>query len=309
MTRLARSALAYATRLGWPVFPLFPRGKDPIVPKWRSGNGHLDATVDVEQIREWWTRWPTANIGIACDERSGLLVLDIDPRNGGDDELHELERVQGELPRTPLGLTGGGGLHYVFQRPADVRFRGQLAKGIDVKGNGYIVAPPSIHPDGPLYRWEVGAHPIETPLAELPSWVLQGILSYKPAIEYGQPADDAAKSFLARAFAHAGWLGTRIDAFRINCRCPWEDQHTQRSGSGGTVIFAPRFGGNGTGWFHCSHNSHGPKAMRDVMAVLPYEACRRANADICEEVARDATASVGDDYETGERLAIVENDQ
>jgi hypothetical protein len=309
LSKLARSAELYVTRLLWTAFPLKPHSKVPLISTWQGGNGHLDATLDVDQIRRWWHYCPNANPGIACDERSGLLVLDVDPRNGGDEELGALERRYGELPHTVVGLTGGGGQHYVFKRPPGVRFRGKFANsnGIDIKASGYICAPPSVHPDGGIYRWDAAAHPLETELAELPSWAMQQVLSFEPDGDYGKPADDCAKSFLARAFSHAGWLGSRIDACRINCWCPWEDEHSQRSGSGGTVIFAPKSGGSGAGWFHCAHTSHGKKTMRDVMAVLPPEACRLAAADAAEDAA-DAAAP-GGDYETAERLAIVEADK
>ncbi len=299
MSRLARAAVAYVTKLGWPVFPLACRGKEPTVPKWRGGNGHLDATTDVDRVREWWRRWPNANIGIAADARSGLLVLDIDPRNGGDIELAALEAKHGSLPDTVEALTGGGGRHLIFQRPADLKFRGKLADGVDCKADGYIVAPPSVHPNGTPYRWEVCGHPLETDLAVLPPWVLQRIIQFD-AEEYGQPVDDAASSFLARAFAHAGWLGSRIDSVRINALCPWADQHNQKSGSGGTVIFAPKQG-SGSGWFHCSHESHGRKTMRDVIAALPFQAVQRAAADMAEAA---ADAAIADDYEAAERAAI-----
>lgn len=292
MTRMLRAALAYASQLGWLVFPCRPRGKEPLTP-----GGFHDATTDPQQISAWWSRWPAANIAIACDARSRLLALDIDPRHGGDDELAALEAEHGQLPATVTALTGGGGEHYLFKRPEGVTFRGQLANGIDVKADGYIIVAPSIHPDtGKPYLWEAASRPIETELADLPSWILTRIIRHDLG-DYGQPADDAAKSFLARAFAHAGWLGRRIDAARINCRCPWEDEHNVKSGSGGTVIFAPRQG-SGAGWFHCSHTSHGPKSMQDVIAALPYSAVQAANADICEE------AAAAYDYEAAERAAI-----
>jgi hypothetical protein len=304
-TRLARAAVAYVTQLGWPVFPLAARGKLPMIPKNQGGNGHLDATTDIEQVKEWWTRWPHANIGIAADARSGLLVVDIDPRNGGDEELAALEAKHGRLPDTIEALTGGGGRHLIYERPADLKFRAKLADGIDIKSDGYIVAPPSIHPSGTPYVWEASGRPLETELAVLPPWVLQRIIQFEPEPEYGQAVDDAASSFLALAFSHAGWLGSRIDKFRINVLCPWEDQHTQKSGSGGTVIFAPRQG-SGAGWFHCAHTSHGKKTMRDVIAALPFEAIRAANYDVCMQVAKAAGA---DDYELAERDAIqMEND-
>jgi hypothetical protein len=293
MTQLGRAALAYATRLNWPVFPCKPRSKEPL-----TTHGFHDASTDDQIIRQWWSRWPTANVAIATDARSRLLVIDVDPRHGGDDELAELEHQHGALPHTIMGLTGGGGEHHIFHRPEGVSFRGHLAPGIDIKHAGYIMAPPSVHPDtGRTYFWEAGSRPIETDIAELPAWVLTRIIRIESP-EYGEPADDAAKSFLARAFAHAGWLGSRIDAARINARCPWENEHTQRSGSGGAVIFAPR-SGSGAGWFHCSHTSHGPKTLRDVLSVLPHSALRQASADVCVDVASDR-------YEADERAAIQE---
>lgn len=294
MSQLGRAALAYATRLAWPVFPCRPRGKEPL-----TAAGFHDATTLEPQIREWWARWPAANIAIACDARSKLLVLDVDPRNGGDDELAELESANEALPRTIVGLTGGGGQHYLFRRPEGVSFRGQLASGIDIKHDGYIIAPPSVHPETRrAYAWDALCRPLETEIADLPPWVLHRIIK-SDSSEYGQPADDAAKSFLARAFGHAGWLGSRIDATRVNARCPWEDEHSHKSGSGGTIIFAPR-AGSGAGWFHCSHTSHGPKSLRDVLAVLPYSAILAANADACQDAAESY------DDELAERRAIQE---
>lgn len=298
MTRhgsLGASARAYAQKLRWPVFPLKPRGKDPLIPKGRGGKGHLDATTDQRRVALWWRENPGANIGIACYEGSGLLALDVDPRNGGDHDLAALEAEHGKLPHTVEALTGGGGRHILFTRPEGVRFAGKLCDGVDIKANGYIVAPPSVHPSGRIYEWEISSRPLETELAELPPWVLGRILSFRS--EYGQPADDCAHSFLARAFAHAGWLGTRIDAVRINVRCPWDDQHTVRSGSGGTVLFAPRQG-SAAGWFHCSHTSHGPKTMADVLAALPAEALQKAAADAASRAAEDAS------YQAAERAAI-----
>lgn len=297
-TRLARASEAYVTRVMWPVFPCVPRGKEPL-----TANGFLDATLDVEQVRSWWKRWPNANIGIATDERSGLLAIDVDPRHGGDEELAALEDEFGKLPATIEALTGGrdGGRHILFRRPKNARFRSQLCRGVDVKSDGYIIGAPSVHPDGGTYCWEAMSRPLEVELADLPSWVLGRILNYEPEGAYGVPADDAAKSFLARAFGHAGWLGRRIDAHRIVALCPWADEHTVGSPDSSTIIFAPR-NGSGAGWFHCSHTSHGPKTMAEVIAALPYDACRLADADICEELAHEAAGD--DEYERAERLAI-----
>lgn len=136
-------ALGYA-HASLPVIPL--SGKVPL-----TTHGKDDATTDPKVIRAWWTRWPHANIGVRPPE--GIVVLDVDPRNGGDIELARLEERHGRLPQTLTCRTGSGGLHIwlAYYGPT----RGKLGPGIDVKRHtGYLVAPPSVHPGtGLRYEW------------------------------------------------------------------------------------------------------------------------------------------------------------
>ena len=157
------AALAYA-KGGLRVFPT--AGKVPRTPR-----GHLDATTDAVTIAECWARWPEAGIGLACHP-SGIVVVDVDPRHGGDDALHELEQAHGVLPETWVSETGGRdrGVHYFFRVPVNVMLRDRpLAQGVDLKCNGYVIVPPSRHPMGRRYVWHVGYAPDDLPLAPLPS--------------------------------------------------------------------------------------------------------------------------------------------
>lgn len=196
------AALAYAAR-GWPVLPLHnPRtlaegavacscgratcesiGKHP-----RTPHGLKDASDDPNVIRGWWSRWPHANVGVRTGASSGLLVLDIDPRHGGDDSLVALEHAHGPLPPTVRAETGGGGSHLLYKHPGGVvkSRSGAIvdAPGIDCKSDGgYIVAPPSLHASGALYQWADKRGPAAIPLADAPDCLL--------ALLRGKPPRDA----------------------------------------------------------------------------------------------------------------------
>lgn len=171
--------------LGWAVLPLHSLkagactcgrrdcpspGKHPLtdlVP-----HGVHDASHDPARITEWFQRVPHANVGIAMGEPSGVVALDVDPRNGGDDTLADAEREHGGLPETALQLTGGGGYHYLFRHTPGTRLRSP-GRGIDVKSTGgYIVAEPSAHVSGGHYAWEGSADPTDGhPIADAPAWL------------------------------------------------------------------------------------------------------------------------------------------
>jgi hypothetical protein len=159
--------------LGWPVFPCDWRPgeheKAPLVPK---PGFHL-ATTDPAQIKTWWRRWPKAMIGAKVP--AAYLVLDIDPRKSGSRE--QLEQLAGPIPITLIVWSGrnDGGCRLYFHRPAGPLTSTPLPTGIDLKANGYVIVPPSIHPvtDEP-YRWE------HHPVAVLPH-TLQELLRFTPA--------------------------------------------------------------------------------------------------------------------------------
>ena len=145
----------YYAKIGLAVFPLLPRSKAPL-----TAHGFKDASKDPGQIQNWWKANPDANIGIATGKVSnGVFVvdLDIDEEKGvnGYDSLRDWERAHKELPDTANTLTGRGGIHLLFRTDKKVKSRTALLPGIDIRGDGgYIVAPPSIHPNGNAYNWE-----------------------------------------------------------------------------------------------------------------------------------------------------------
>jgi len=164
---MLNEALAYAA-LGWRVFPLEPRGKKPLIREWQ-----IKATTDAEVIREWWAKWPDANIGIATGLETGWFVLDVDGETGSE-SLLALESEIGPLPETREARTGSGGRHLLFKMPdRDIRNKQSFRPGLDIRGNGgYIVVAPSIHPNGKVYSWP---YAFEDPIAEAPEAFLDVI--------------------------------------------------------------------------------------------------------------------------------------
>lgn len=168
---------------GWPLVPL--RGKSPAL----LGAGWLErASTDPAVIADWDQRWSGANAGLVVFDH--LLAIDVDPRAGGDDTLHDLERRLRSLPETPLYLTGGtdNGWRILLAHPRrPVR---DLGPGVEVKtGRRQIVVPPSVHPDtGRRYEWDV--HPDEVPLAPVPERWLAAMKAAPPRPQTQRSEED-----------------------------------------------------------------------------------------------------------------------
>jgi len=163
---LLENAQYYAKELGWYVFPIRPKRKEPL-----TAHGWKDATTDRQQIKQWWRRWPNANIAVACS-RSNLFVLDID----GEKAYRTLRKLEGEfgvLPDTCVVQTARGE-HFYFD-PGNRQLRntaGKLGRGLDTRGiGGYVLVPPSVHPTGHEYTWK--AHPDTVEVAPAPEWLVK----------------------------------------------------------------------------------------------------------------------------------------
>lgn len=159
-------ALSYAKQ-GWYVIPLHSivngkctctrkcksPGKHPRFSKWQD-----KATTDPEIIKQFWIKYPDANIGILTGKKSGLVVIDIDPRNNGDKSLNDLIETYPDFKSmldTYTISTGGNGTHYYYTYSSAFKSfkKHGLGEGIDIKADGgYILAPPSNHKSGGIYQ-------------------------------------------------------------------------------------------------------------------------------------------------------------
>lgn len=179
---LLDSALALAKR-GKPVFPCKP-DKSPF-----TKHGFKDATIDVGIIPQWWTQHPNALIGMPTGSVSGLVVLDVDNKNGhdGDESLHQLQQKYGQLPDTPQVLTPSGGRHIYFRHPG-VPIKSTASRvgdGLDIRGDGgYVIVPPS-PVNGKGYEHDAAS---PTTVADMPGWLVN--LTKKEA----QPAETQFES-------------------------------------------------------------------------------------------------------------------
>lgn len=161
------AALAYAGR-NWSVIPLWAGKKTPATP-----NGHLDATLDAGQIRNWF-RDKGYNLGIATGP-SELVVIDTDG-SVGQEALRELCAGRHWPDTYTVKSRTTEGRHYYFRAPAGRLIRcsaGRLAEGVDVRGQGgYVVAPPSrVEADhkGPAGEYLIL---LDLPVADLPEWLV-----------------------------------------------------------------------------------------------------------------------------------------
>ena len=124
--RLVDEAIDYAGR-GWKVFPLHTMqgdvcscknaactsaAKHPHIKEWQKF-----CSSEEGEIKDWWHKWPDANIGLATGGASGFFVLDVDPRHGGKESLQQLVKRNGSFPKTLGSNTGGGGVHLFFKEP------------------------------------------------------------------------------------------------------------------------------------------------------------------------------------------------
>ncbi|MDP8240837.1 MAG: bifunctional DNA primase/polymerase [Candidatus Hatepunaea meridiana] len=182
------AALIYAS-FGWAVFPVHsisdgtctcgnPKctspGKHPL-----TRHGFHDASTDPDMIRQWWKKYPWANIAIATGEKSGrLLVIDIDIKLGngisGEETWQEVDKG---YPSTVEVITGSGGRHLYFTYPEEIKLssgQSKIGQSVDVRADGgYVIAPSSLHRSGRCYEWEASSDPTDgIAVASVPNWLI-----------------------------------------------------------------------------------------------------------------------------------------
>jgi Bifunctional DNA primase/polymerase, N-terminal len=162
------TALRYAAQ-GFAVFPCKYCTKQPALP-----GGFYAATTNPETIRRWFGGTCRYNVAIRTGLASRAWVLDVDNRHRGFSSLRGFENRYGPLPLTRQCRTADG-VHLWWRASSPTRCsEDRVGPGLGVKADGgYAMAPPSVHPDGPIYEWANDA-----PIAAAPEWLVK--LTRKP---------------------------------------------------------------------------------------------------------------------------------
>ena len=232
MPEMLEAALKYIAD-GYKVFPV-GIDKKPLTP-----HGLKDATQTQQGAKEYWTKWPDAGIAIPTD---GLIVLDFDKKSGGAESLKKMQADYGELPKTRVHRTGGGGLHFIYRNPNGTDIRNTTAlgdyPGVDLRANGgYIVVPPSLHPSGKKYVLLQ-----DVPIIPPPDWLINIIKSKKVSAISANPGESVpfpegqrnqSLTKLAGSLRRAGMAEEAIlislqEANKRQCIPPLENEEIQR---------------------------------------------------------------------------------
>ena len=119
-------------------------GKAPLVKGWPTYSKRLPTE---SEIQSWSELYPQANLGVVLGKASGIVGIDYDGYAPD-------ERILKYIPKSPIERFGKKGFARFFKYNEE---KNRKFKHIDVEifsDGGFIVLPPSIHPDTKLpYKW------------------------------------------------------------------------------------------------------------------------------------------------------------
>lgn len=167
MTKL-EYALHYSENLRFTVIPLKPMTKGGAYFSWTK---YQEQKPTAEEIRNWWTKYPNANIGIICGSISGIAVIDVDKPN--------LFKKSGINCPSTASVKSKKGFHLYYKMPKNIKIPSmKFAWGELQSGNNLlIVTPPSIHPEGVTYTWATGLPKTSDDIEEFPTELLEKLTS------------------------------------------------------------------------------------------------------------------------------------
>jgi len=204
-----QQALTYRRR-GLSVIPIKPKDKKPLI-AWEAYQKELAAEAT---IKHWFESWPNANIGLVTGAVSDCIVVDLD----SDEATKKLKSLLGDydLSAVPRSRTGKG-FQLFFKHPGvSIPNRAGILPNIDIRADGgYVVAPPSIHPNGKEYKWEV---PIGSELPKIPSALFEIISNHVTGNETGNGNGTRPRFDTASALKGVPEGKRRETVFKLACK-------------------------------------------------------------------------------------------
>jgi hypothetical protein len=132
---------------GFSIILIKPHDKRPLV-AWEC---YQKEPASDAEIQSWWTEWPDANLGVVTGMVSGLVVIDLDTVEAKN-TLKEL-LPDFNISSVPRSKTGKGWQLFFKHPGVSIPNKAGVIPGLDVRADGgYVVAPPSIHPNGKQYN-------------------------------------------------------------------------------------------------------------------------------------------------------------
>lgn len=198
-------ALRY-DQLGWSTLPLKERSKAPAIRTWKQ---FQKRRPDQNELADFFGV-ARRNIAVICGDVSGRLVVrDFDIRASYDD----WQAQHPDLARSLPTVATVRGCHVYACTEGSIPTR-CLDDGELRSSGGYVVAPPSIHPHGPVYTWMVPPGD-RVPVVDLSASGLLGVTQEIGVVgrrevhscvtsegerdSYVTVGEDRAKEFIARA--------------------------------------------------------------------------------------------------------------
>lgn len=147
---MSKSPFSLALEQGYgsfPIIPLRPKSKIPFVQGWSK---YCETPPTQEELADWG-HIPNANVGLALGAASGIIALDFDYNIDG---LHE--KILKHIPVSPIRKVGARGFTMFYKYNGELPHKwtvgGQMVLELLSTGN-HTVLPPSIHPEGGVYRY------------------------------------------------------------------------------------------------------------------------------------------------------------
>jgi hypothetical protein len=114
------------------------------------------ATTDPDKVERFWTRNPSANIGLPCGHLFDVLDVDVSAGKPGLVSLARLKAAGLLEGAWAYATTPSGGYHVLFAPTEGLTNKAAAGLGLDVRAlGGYIVGAPSVRlmPDGATAKW------------------------------------------------------------------------------------------------------------------------------------------------------------